>query len=427
MSNYNRTFRTSQLSDKQIVDLFDKLTDQFSRSTITFFLLQNMPIPREGIDEITAGDSTSRHVSTADFVVAPQNFYVYFRRGISREEHNWNVRVPSAFYDEIILVIPQNPPQGQPALTTKEITDCLSIIQESIHVIEFDEQSTGLEPKDLLTNQISGITRVHEKILTDAVELRRKLEDDRIQWREEDEAETKLLKQKLEDLYQEKLKTLEEEKSELESQKKSVDDRAYTYARRADRKRITDEIKEQLATPRLSTSTLKQLAMVYGFLGIGFIVAVAAAIWTSFEITNLAAPSVEYWVAIVRLSVLSSAAFGFLFFAVQWARRIYTENARSERELERYSFDLNRASWAIETILEAKKENASQEPPSEWIEGVCNNLFTFNSGDDAHDEDTSMNAFAELLKVAAEAKIGTDGASLKFDNRGTTKIAKSNQ
>ena len=116
----------------------------------------------------------------------------------------------------------------------------------------------------------------------------------------------------------------------------------------------------------------------------------------------------------------SAASVGFVVYALSWTRKLAQNEDTYHKSLERFVFDMNRASWTIETILELS-QSEMDEIPGPWLEGVCNNLF---ENQDSPSEDTnSLQALAALLNVTTEAEIGPDGPKFKLNRRGAKKTA----
>ena len=130
----------------------------------------------------------------------------------------------------------------------------------------------------------------------------------------------------------------------------------------------------------------------------------------------------EQWFLLLRGIFASVGAIAFLIYALQWLRNLYLDDVRVQRELERYSYDINRASWAIETIMEMNSKEGKQLPLA-WVEGVCRNLFGAVTN---HEKDRSnLESFGSaILRSSAKAKIGTDGLEFELNRKGAKALAK---
>ena len=424
MAKEHRIFRTARLSDKQIIELIDELASGFKTSDHNYYLTSERIVERTDIDAWIKNDPLARIISRAEFHLRPGKFHISIVRGISQSENDINTRIASPYFDEIVLIVPRSHQQGQTEPTTEELVSAIRIIEKHVQLLPFEGSASQTEPKDLLTAQIAGLSRLHEKLVSETVDLRARLENEKLDLKKDLEAELRAQRDALQSEHEKQRQEVETERKNLDEYRKSIDDRAYTFARREDRARITETISARLSTPGLSDTTLDQRKNVHRLLGALFSILVVAALFTGYELSTIDETSSKFWVTLARLSILSSASVGVAVYAIQWARKIYFEDARVERELERYSYDLNRASWIIETILEAKKENGGI-PSETWIIGVCNNLF--GGSQKKESEDSALEAFSDLLRVAAKAHVGTDGASLEFSNAGTKKIANSDK
>ena len=155
----------------------------------------------------------------------------------------------------------------------------------------------------------------------------------------------------------------------------------------------------------------------------------AAASYTTYEsislnqILNGSTQASIYVVisAIFRTSAPILLVTGLLFYLLTWLKRTHSEDVSAERELERYSYDIDRASWAIETILEAQAKETG-EVPALWIEGVTRSLFARSA---ARDEDReALDALGSLLNVSAKAEIGPNGPRFEINRPGLRKLGK---
>ncbi|WP_338722371.1 hypothetical protein [Devosia sp. XK-2] len=217
---------------------------------------------------------------------------------------------------------------------------------------------------------------------------------------------------------------------ELEALKKTLDDRDHMHARRSLREAITSDIQDKLARALIPrTSLVYRLAVLIAVLsGAAISAAFALLSYGDFSATWAQQAAMETeptwsqvvttWMLFGKGSIGSLAALGFLVYAINWLRKSYNDDLRAHRDLERYAIDLNRASWAIETILEANSKEGVQIPEI-MIEGVSRNLF----GTQEQKADAKSDAIAELLRASARAKIGPGGAEFELGRRGTKKLA----
>jgi hypothetical protein len=122
-----------------------------------------------------------------------------------------------------------------------------------------------------------------------------------------------------------------------------------------------------------------------------------------------------------RFAIPAAAAAGLLFYILGWLKRLHSEDAQAERDLERYRYDIDRSSWAIETILEAQGKEGGTVPP-EWITGVTHGLFT-RAGNANEDRDAA-DALGSLLNFAAKAEFGPNGPKIEFSKRDLRRLSR---
>jgi hypothetical protein len=106
-------------------------------------------------------------------------------------------------------------------------------------------------------------------------------------------------------------------------------------------------------------------------------------------------------------------------YLLNFLRQVHGEDLRAERELERYRYHVDRASWVIETALEAQLRDGEQEPveiPPDWVQGVTRSLFQRREIRDP--ESNALAAVGSLFNFAAEAEVGPGGTRLKFKRPG---------
>ncbi|MEM8796436.1 MAG: hypothetical protein AAGE61_12785 [Pseudomonadota bacterium] len=127
------------------------------------------------------------------------------------------------------------------------------------------------------------------------------------------------------------------------------------------------------------------------------------------------------WYLIGRGILSSLAALGALVYAAAWLRGFYNAEMSAAREIDRFNYDLTRASWIIETVLEVQHEKKGTVPEA-WINGVTKNLFEGSSV--VTPEDQGTKALRALLGYSAAASFGPDGPKFELKQRNARKLAK---
>ncbi|MER8464180.1 hypothetical protein [Mesorhizobium sp. M1396] len=213
---------------------------------------------------------------------------------------------------------------------------------------------------------------------------------------------------------------------------KELDDRDHIHARRKLREDITKGIETRLANAivPMRTSLIGWVVFaislgVAGFLGwvsvtslVEYVaIAQAAAIKSLNPVSEFTIQ--QGWFLLGRGAITGALSVAFLVYAITWLKSIYHADVRAQRELERYSIDLNRASWAVETIMEAKKDGGTI--PDILVAGVSRNLFDGGAGKESSAQSDGLGS---LLRASAKARISTNGAEFEINSRGANRLAK---
>lgn len=312
----------------------------------------------------------------------------------------------------------------------------MDIIQDSLpKIYPFEQEAKKQSAVDILQAEMASLTNEYKKLLTG-------LEFQRIQFQESFEAERQKLnedhqaammrlenedlmrKNEFSDYVANQKVELQKEKEELDAREKGLDDRQYMHTRRDLRNQIKMKYRE-----RIGQAVVSSRASILQWLI--FVIALSAGLVAGFysiesyqDLLNADSASIAQWKMIglsIRSATLTIAAVGFFFYAINWLKGVYVDHVRTERKYESYGYDIDRASFVIETIMEVgEKEHA--EVPDTWISGVCRNLFT-EKGSDSYDSAPSSVA-TMLLESISGAKFRTDGGEIEIDKRGFSKLAK---
>ena len=125
----------------------------------------------------------------------------------------------------------------------------------------------------------------------------------------------------------------------------------------------------------------------------------------------------------LRGSIGIGAATFFGYYLIRYFKNLEETANRRALDLERYLFDIDRASWVIETIMELKDDEGISTIPEPWLRGTTHNLF---GSDGVKNEDTQnpLEALGEILATGAKLKVGNGGGELEIQPKAAKKIAK---
>lgn len=276
-----------------------------------------------------------------------------------------------------------------------------------------------------LASHTEAFAAASAKTFDDARLVRKEAEQEIAKLREQQEQEFADRKKLADEDLAALRKQVADREAELERRLKEVDDRTNMHARRAKAKQIADRLSERLQEPSVGADVgntrrqivyLSSIALVVSSVIIGSGVFVFLPGFLATDLNSMIFAS-------ARIVGGSAAFFFVLIYLLSFLKRIASEDAATKQQLERYSLDMDRSSWAIETVLETQARGDQTAVPDVWMKGVTSNLFQVPV---AEDEDKSaLDALGELLKTGAAVKIGPDGASLDLQGRAAKKTGKS--
>lgn len=266
------------------------------------------------------------------------------------------------------------------------------------------------------------------------------------------DAEYEGLRQSLELNFQKKQNELLAEAKALEELRKAVDDNGHMHARRALRLQLNDMLEKRTGSANSSVNMYrgrwKFIAFCSaGIAGLSLLTAVQllqfdgymqqavrplpASVYSDGVATDVDPASViEAWqvgllslpgILLIKSALTGGAAVALLFYLLSWIKRTQGIDFEHESTLDKYRFDMERASWVLETVLEMKDKKIDQVPDV-WLEAVTRGMFT-SSGNRSSDGEFSE-ALAKLLGVSARAEFGINGARVEVGRAGLKELSR---
>lgn len=338
-------------------------------------------------------------------------------------------RAPSADFDQFDITFGQN-------VSHFDNIDVVTAVMRGL----FDDKSAPVAPRspdaNVIAQQIQGFGAAHRQMLKQLnaqfallTERQRQMEEEHRRKQDERNAEHEMAMQALED---------ERKKLELES---------YKARRRTLQTALTQKSAVERRSEYVSPSA-RYISLLVPFMGIlasgaGFFMAyqsvgqltlnssavseIVATVTADGGNANVAEGMLETSLTLPTIylmvkSILSSAlAVGGLLYAAGWLRRMYNSEVETSHEIDRFNYDILRANWVIESVLEVTKEHEGQVP-QEWIEGVTRRLF--DGGARAEPEDKDQLAMQALLGMSSSAKVGPDGITIDLNKRNLRNIVR---
>jgi hypothetical protein len=250
--------------------------------------------------------------------------------------------------------------------------------------------------------------------------------------------------------YSKKLDQLNTAKQELEKEKKDLDDRSNTHARRGLRDKMLENVESRIANFGVSALTSQKRAPVRSSMIVLCAVLLVLTIWTAVELHNqqqvyieaadtivkISSPTVQaqgasklaqpstlsaisdssrtlMYLLWARLSLFSLGFVAALIYYIRWENRWAEQHSNAEFQLHQFRLDVNRANWVIESGLEWHKETKG-EVPSGILESLTRNLFRAENEPPPalHPADELASA---LLGSASKLKLKNGDNELEFN------------
>lgn len=428
--------RVPSINDRSLVSFFRDVSEILKTSEF-----QVTEIGSSGQRAITLSSFDEDYLSSSELYtiyyghVGAHNFTITLQRDVSQSS--------SPEFDKLSI---NNNENNRPKITQNEIREITRLISKTFFPEPNQSSRLFLDPKtvssllashqELLKRLESTATSVTEQISKERI----RLESEFAARQAEMEENFKRKKERADQISEEMRQHILDREAELEERKKLLDDRDHLHARRQLREQITKNISERLrsAIVPARTSALAWIVLYLALFGAAFLgwlsyislvdyseivrsaVSAESSTRTQGDISAATlANGPSTWFLLARGFLAGAGAIGFLVYAMSWLKNIYHANVRAHQELERYSTDLNRASWAVETIMEAKSSGG--EIPEALIAGISRNLFGDSSASVA--ANSGNEAVASLLRASVGAKIGPSGAEFQLNGRGASKLA----
>lgn len=428
MSN-NRIFRIASLTDKQIISLFNELSSLKGEHSQNFVFGNHLQFNHKNIETVPL-KRNSRAILSANATLFDGRLLLVFKRGIS--DGSFNDRIPSATSDEIQVDIRQDHRNTQ-TIPIEDYLGVISVVEKHTKSIINAAGNDTESPSSILGAELQKLSELATELTIGADNKRRELDSLRDKLQQDFEAKSKTEAERIKS----EEKKLEDAHAKLERLRTELDDREHKHVRRELRESITTELSSDLSEPSAQGTALKyeMLAIFFAILaviGLGFLtyetqtsiseIAVELVRDEVGTISQKPSSSAQVWLLYSKMALTGAAALGLLVYVVTWLRSLAQSERAYKRKLRRHIFDMNRASWTIETILELTDAEL-EEVPSIWLERVTTNLF--DAEENLQKDATSIDALAALLNVTTEAEIGPEGPKFRLNRRAARKAAAS--
>ncbi len=427
-------YTTGRLNDRQIVKMMKAICDSFGKFNLAY-RFGDINLDVDELDEVIRRKK-SFTIDAADLSTDEHMFVLRYRRGTSALNANGqpiiDQRISSPYFDEVIITPGRGGNSNTHLPSATQIHDLTQLIEAHLVLKSANASNSHAGSAiDVLQAELADLSSLHTKMVEQSHAERTAFAEERAKIFSEMREELRT-KREEHDVYifeeETRIKILERE---VEAKQKKLDDRDHMHVRRQLRESITSEIKNRVAGSMLPKETSRlNFAICIGSLLIACVAGYFAfSSFSTFDnlITSVPATidgNLQTWLVaeFLRGSLSSFACIGFLVYTVSWLRRTYVSNVKAAQDLQKYSLDINRASWTIETIMEMTNKEG-RILPDRWIEGACHGLFQTSEQD--HAEITPMEAWTALLSGAAKVQHGPEGTTLELNGKDARKMTKS--
>ena len=411
-----------KLSDKNLVDfikkIFEILPDAIARGTyaggvgFAFSKMSELEgLPKRNNERLIDQVTVSRLDGNSDVV--------RFERGVTSSAqpsmqqtpfHRFSTRDADPYYDE--LAIFQNPSSnsmpGYVPFTADERIAIRREIGKLAVPVSLSNPTSAEALGHLLDQNLSDLQRV-------TIEFLERTANSRL----EDEAAYRAREAELDERFSQKSADLESQKAELEKRRSELNDREPQHERRRLREHLTERLQTTISNPLAETGQRERTSHYFYFAAAAFFVSFSVLL-TLLQSTSDNAGSAAFWALSIKSLISGVAGAAFAWAGLSGLKATAIATREYEQSIQRYAFDMDRASWVVETILQMNSTEKATVP-DEWLNNVCRDLFV--TGERNTNDTRSLDAFAALFDATAKARIGTNGLEFEIDRKGARKLA----
>ena len=432
----NHAIRIARLTDRQIVDLIIAIQEGigFDSAALGFGSGASENIAADTAEAVLEKYRGNRHaILSFDVRLDQHNVVIRFRRGVCSDSESPDTnRQASPYFDELFLCRGN---RSQPTPDPDLIIKCLDIIKKTLHEFPRALEGQGQDVVDALRVEMSDLNETYRNMLRELAderneflkgfeEQRQSVEEERRAAREKIEAEAEQRQKEFQKRMESEETKLSQRQAELDAKEQELDNRQHMHVRRDLREKIIEEFKRRGDVPIVPQSARRMRWGVFCMSLIAGVVLFWLGLWAFYLFFQYGSvTTAEFSMFMARSTIPLLVGSGLFFYAIRWLRSIYLEDVRTIRHYDSYRDDIDRASFAIETIMEISNEKEGVTAPDAWIEGVCRNLFRSGVGDKA-ESSSQADAFIELLRSISSASVGPNGAEFTLDRKGGKRLAK---
>ena len=413
--------RTGKLTDKELIGVLDQLFKWFPAGRARISLPLQASLVAENADELKPlrVKGATRNVISFDFEF-PEHVLevVAFHRGVvdserwkaNRNTAGFNPPLPSGAFDEFAFLEPHHIPSGQPRnrLQTDTILAIHELLQKHAVAIDASSDDEATRLSNVVSRQVDDLRKLHLEMAEGLARAQAN-----------SEAEFAKRQTALEESFAKRVATLSDQEAELEKRRQELNDREPQHERRRLRESLTKDLQQFVKEPPAKAVQREWISNA-AYIAVGFFF-IGVSVFLTIGYGQLDATSTAFqWSTILKSTAAGIAGAAFMWAGLAGLKQTARSAREFEQQVQRYAFDMDRASWVVETILQMSASEKTQVP-DEWLQAVCRDLFL--SSGERHEEARSLEAFAALFDATAKARIGTSGVEFEIDRKGAKRLA----
>ena len=224
----------------------------------------------------------------------------------------------------------------------------------------------------------------------------------------------------LEGKYEERSAAVDARAQELEELRRDLDDRSARHARRQQSRDLQQKISKRSVKFALTSGTRRKRYSIHVIfvLLLGMSVSLIAR---SLLVPVTATEGVALWLELGRLPL---GMLGFALtsvFYIRWNDQWFRQHANQEFRLQQLAFDVDRAGYAVEMLMEWQEEKDS-EMPAMMLDRLTTGLFT-DQTTEARVRHPTEDVTSALLKASSGVRVGVPGVGeATLTGRGVRKL-----
>lgn len=234
-------------------------------------------------------------------------------------------------------------------------------------------------------------------------------------------------KSKLEETYQKHIEDLDIRRKELDTRESEMDNASTRSTRRKLRGAITNAIKENQKAEIIPESARKVRTPILWIANVGILAPLFFSGWAFWQVSDIpgtmSGNALNWYITslILRGSLGIFASVAIALYLLKYLRNIEADAGRRALALEQNLFDIDRASWVIETVMELKEEEGMTSVPGPWLEGVTRGLFKHHNEEET--EKGPVDALVGLMGSGMALKVKSGDSEVSFDAKASKSAA----